>query len=422
MESIRRLAGRRPLDWNRGAGRPQAERPRAVDVIIPIYGAAIPLRACVQSVAAETDLVRHRVILVLDGPQNTEVESLVREFATAHPDAVRVLRNDARLGFVASVNRGMSESATDVILLNSDTIVTRRWIEKLIDAAYSSGDIGTVTPLSNHATLCSVPRAFEENLLPSGFDADSFAALVEKTSLRSYPRLPTGVGVCLYIRRALLDDIGPFDAGRFALGYGEENDFCLRALARGWLHVADDATFIYHAGHASFGHSRVRMQRRARTTLQRMHPRYEATTAELMRLDPLSPIRARITAALGAKQRSGQLRVVHLVHGWPPFQHAGTELYAYWLVRQQQRLHDVSVYARAADPARAHGEAVELFDDGVRVRLVTNNFTTRNPLRRNALRDGFFERDFHRFLEAERPDLLHIHHLGGHAFSLAKVA
>src|SRR5258708_6926652 len=119
---------------------------------------------------------------------------------------------------------------------------------------------------------------------------------------------------------------------------------------------------------------------------------------------------------------SRRRRIVHLVHGWPPSQQAGTELYASWLARQQQSEHDIAVYTRAADPARADGEAMELFDDGVRVRLVTNNFTARNPLRRNALRNRMLERDFERFLKEEQPELLHIHHLAGHAFSLAKVA
>ena len=422
IASIRRTLARRPLDWTRGAGRPTADRPESIDIIIPVYGALDALRACLDSIARETDLSRHRVILVADGPQESAVESLIAGFEAAHRASVRVLRNEQRRGFVVAVTRGMHESATDVVLLNSDTIVTPRWIEKLIDAAYSAADVGTVTPLSNHATLCSVPRAFEENLLPTGFDIASFAALVETASARSYPRLPTGVGVCLYIRRALLDDIGYFDADNFGLGYGEENDFCVRALARGWLHVADDATFIYHAGHRSFGPSRSRLLRRAQTTLRRRHPRYMATIAEFMRLDPLAGVRARIRSALGENDSTGRRRIVHLVHGWPPFQHAGTELYAYWLVRQQRKSHDVAVYVRAADPARADGEAMELFDEGVRVRLVTNNFTARNPFRRNAIRDRLIERDFERFLKEERPDLLHIHHLAGHAFSLAGVA
>ncbi len=388
-----------------------------MDVVVPVYGAAEELRACLASIERQTDLTRHRLILVIDGPQDAEVESIVA--SSPH----RVLRNQQRGGFVAAANLGMRESTADVVLLNSDTVVTPRWMEKLIDVAYSSGDIGTVTPLSNHATICSVPRGFEENLLPAGFDAASFAALVEKASDRSYPRIPTGVGVCLYIRRAVLDDVGFFDAAQFGLGYGEENDFCLRALARGWLHAADDATFIYHAGHRSFRSSRQRLQRQARATLGRLHPRYMATIAAFMRDDPLEAVRARIRSALGEHDAApSRRRVVHLVHGWPPFQHAGTELYAYWLVHQQQQAHHAAVYVRGADPERAHGEAVELIDDGVRVRIVTNNFTARNPFRRNAIRDRLIERDFARFLEAERPDLLHIHHLAGHAFSLAGVA
>ena len=415
IESIRRVFGRGPLDWTRGVGRPRAAPPETVDVIVPIYGAAEELRACLASIERETDLTRHRLILVVDGPQDAEVEAIVAN--SPH----RVLRNEQRGGFVAAVNRGMRESTCDVVLLNSDTIVTPRWLEKLIDAAYSSGDIGTVTPLSNHATLCSVPRGFEENLLPAGFDAASFAALVERVSNRRYPRIPTGVGVCLYIRRVVLDEVGLFDAAQFGLGYGEENDFCLRALARGWLHVADDATFISHAGHRSFRSSRLRLERQAQATLRRLHPRYMATIAAFMHDDPIEPVRARILSALGEKDTPGR-RVVHLVHGWPPFQHAGTELYAYWLVHQQKAAHHAAVYVRGADPARLHGEAAELIDDGVRVRIVTNNFTARNPFRRNVIRDRLLERDFARFLKAERPDLLHIHHLAGHAFSLAGVA
>jgi glycosyltransferase involved in cell wall biosynthesis/GT2 family glycosyltransferase len=417
IDSLRHALGRAPLDWTHGTGKPPAARPSTVDVIVPIYGAAEELRACLTSVVRETDLIRHRLVLVIDGPQNDDVEQIVTGVTAAH-----VLRNEQRGGFVVAVNRGMRESTSDVVLLNSDTIVTPRWLEKLIDAAYSSGDIGTVTPLSNHATLCSVPRGFEENLLPTGFEVESFAALVERVSGRSYPRIPTGVGVCLYIRRAVLDDIGFFDEKHFGLGYGEENDFCMRALARGWLHIADDATFIYHAGHRSFLASRRALQHRAQATLGRLHPRYKATIAELMQRDPLQPVRARIRSALGEKPAEKRRRVVHLVHGWPPFQHAGTELYAYWLVRQQQLSHHVAVYVRGADPARAHGEAIELFDDGVRIRIVTNNFTSRNPLRRNAIRDRLIERDFERFIKSARPDLLHIHHLAGHAFSLANVA
>jgi glycosyltransferase involved in cell wall biosynthesis len=238
--------------------------------------------------------------------------------------------------------------------------------------------------------------------------------------------LPTGVGVCLFIRRALLDDIGCFDAERFGLGYGEENDFCMRALTRGWLHIADDATFIAHAGHRSFGSSSSALQRTAARTLARRHPDYMPAIAAFMKMNPLAPVHERIDRALRARTpvtaRRGPRKILHLVHGWPPMQQAGTELYAYWLVQRQLQWREVSVFTRMADVERRQGEPVELADDGARVRLVTNNFVQRNPVARNALRDWTFERAFARFLAEEKPELIHIHHLAGHAFSLAGVA
>ena len=57
----------------------------------------------------------------------------------------------------------------------------------------------------------------------------------------------------MYIRRKALDEVGPFDAERFTFGYGEENDFCLRATALGWRHRLACDTFVYHKGSVSFG-------------------------------------------------------------------------------------------------------------------------------------------------------------------------
>jgi glycosyltransferase involved in cell wall biosynthesis len=78
----------------------------------------------------------------------------------------------------------------------------------------------------------------------------------------------------------------------------------------------------------------------------------------------------------------------------------------------------VAVYARLADPGRDLGEALEVEDGGARVRLVVNNFTQRDPLSRNALHDRRLAADFRKLLEELQPDLLHVHHLAGHATTL----
>ncbi|HEX5760373.1 MAG TPA: glycosyltransferase, partial [Thermoanaerobaculia bacterium] len=114
--------------------------------------------------------------------------------------------------------------------------------------------------------------------------------------------------------------------------------------------------------------------------------------------------------------------VVHLVHGWPPWSRAGTETYARGLVLRQAERREVAVYARHGGSGREHGEALELIDGGARVRLIANDFTQRDPLSRNALHDRRSARDFARFLDGERPELVHVHHLAGHAFSLVREA
>ena len=328
-------------------------------------------------------------------------------------------------GFVASVNRGLGVSNRDVVLLNSDTQVTSGWLEKLGAAAYADRRTATVTPFSNNATICSLPTFLAENTIPAGYDLESFAALVERQATREYPRIPTGVGACLYIRRSVLEEVGAF-SDAFGLGYGEEIDFCLRASARGYHHVLDDATFIFHEGSRSFGAGRQRRVRRAHRLIRARHPAYRRQVHEFIRHDPIARARARVLAALRSTRIPGtphaSHRVLHVVHGWPPWAHGGTELYAYWLAHQQARQRDVAVYSRFTDPDRVLGEALEHLDHGVRVRLIVNNFDQRNPLCRNGFHCPEIARDFERYLDDTRPAVLHVHHLAGHCASLLSVA
>src|SRR5436305_3613475 len=291
------------LDWNAPGDAEPDRPPGPVEGVVPVYGAAAELAACLASLLRHTDLDRHRLILVVDGPQESAVEEALAAVAGRPESQVMILRNPERRGFVGSVNRGMGISDRDVILLNSDTEVTAGWLGKLQETAYSDPAIATVTPFSNNATIASLPRFAEVNALPSGWSADRFAALVERVSARERPRLPTGVGVCLYIKRKALDRLGLFDEARFGLGYGEESEFCFRALKAGFLNVLDDATFIYHAGQRSFGASRSDRVRTAHRALTRPHPEYLPTLARFLPEDPPRPPRQRVPPELRGPRR-----------------------------------------------------------------------------------------------------------------------
>lgn len=221
-----------------------------IDIIIPIYNAYDELSKCLESVYQHTDLTKNRLILINDNSSDKRM----KPYLDSHiEENVIVIHNHKNQGFSNNINLGIEQSdKRDVILLNSDTIVTSNWVEKMVRCAYSDNSIGTVTPLSNNATLCSVPNFCKENTLPEGMDIDQVAIIVERCSLKKYPRITVAHGFCMLIKRELIDLIGTFDAKTFGKGYGEENDFCNRAEQMGYIHVMCDDTYIYHSGTKSF--------------------------------------------------------------------------------------------------------------------------------------------------------------------------
>lgn len=406
-----------------GAAQEETVGEEAVDVVVPVHGAHELAERCLASLFRHSDFRRHRLVVVVDGDPAFRAAEALASAGRRETDDVVLLESLERRGYVVSANRGLEHSFRDVVLLNSDTVVTRSWLEKLRAAAYSAPEIATVTPFSNNATICSLPRPLRSNELPAGYDVDRFGELVERAAERRRPRIPSGVGMCLYVKRAAIRAVGTFDAEAFGEGYGEEMDFCLRALAAGWVHVLDDATFVFHEGQGSFGASRPARMRTAERTLRRRHPEYVATIAAFLDADPLRPARERVLAALRRPRQARRApRVLHVVHGWPPRHVGGSELYAYWLASWQKERGPVAAFARVADPERRLGEATEIEDSGLRVRLTVNNFTQRDPLSRNALADRRLERDFLRFARDFRPELIHVHHLSGHGLGLMRRA
>lgn len=273
-----------------------------IDVIVPVYRGLADTQLCLRSVLASRNTSAFRLIVINDASPEPEVTAWLRELQQ-HDERVVLVENQLNLGFVATVNRGMAmNEAHDVILLNSDTEVANDWLDRLKRAAYSDIQVGTVTPFSNNATICSYPRMCESNTLPEGHDTASLDALFARTLAGQTVDVPTGNGFCMYVRRDCLAQVGLFDVEQFGKGYGEENDFCLRAQEAGWrnLHALD--TFVLHSGGVSFGASKSDREIAAMETLRRLHPHYEPEVHGFIARDPARPARqavdlARVAAA-----------------------------------------------------------------------------------------------------------------------------
>ncbi len=280
---------------------PQQEGSRRrlpVDVVIPVHGGLRHTMDCMDSVL--TGLRRGSRIIVIDDA--SEEPDLVRALvALQQRGRIILIRHRRNRGFAASANQGIrAADRRDVVLLNSDTLVAPGWLEALRTVAYSAPDIGTVTPLSNDATIVTY-----QHDRPNRTDTIRLDALARRANGLRAVDIPVGVGFCLYLRRACMDAVGPFRADIFAQGYGEENDFCLRARQLGWRNVAAPGVFVAHVGGQSFGAAAVHLRTRNASLLERLHPGYQKLIEAHVRRDPLSTARRRLDLA---RWRDGRRR------------------------------------------------------------------------------------------------------------------
>lgn len=243
-----------------------------VSIIVPVYNAFIETRKCLESILrAETP--NTSVFVINDASSEAGFERLANEYES---DKFIFLENTQNLGFSGTINKGINYARnlrpdSDILILNSDTIVSRWWLKELKLVAMSSDEVGTVTAVSNAAGPFSV-HTFSSP--PSLSEINVVADLLRENAPLVSPPLPTGHGFCMYIKGELIDDIGVFDSHSFPKGYGEENDFCMRAVKKGWKNTFAARSFVYHKQNASFKEQKTKLISAGRAKVDSLHPEY----------------------------------------------------------------------------------------------------------------------------------------------------
>lgn len=378
-----------------------------VSVVIPIHGALEALRACIDSLVRNTTS-EASLVLIDDGSADERLDSYLTDLEERLPNT-RVIRHAENRGFAATANEGFDLTSHDVVLLNSDTEVPPRWLESLRRVAYSDPTIGTVTPLSNNAGAFSAPEPGAGNDLPAGIDAIGRA--VAQESGRVVPETPTAHGFCMYVKRCVLDAVGGFDAESFPRGYGEENDFCMRASDAGWRHVIDDSTFVLHVGSASFQEDRGELRAAARSVLDELHPDYSQQARDFRHSSGLASAREAVGRAV-ARCAAGDLprpRVLYVLHdGGGGTAHAASDL--------------VKAISGAFEPLvlRSTAHKLELIDGRTGRELAS--YPLDPPLQPHDFSRPDYRDIAARILVEQQIEIVHIRHLLKHTFDLPSVA
>lgn len=285
-----------------------------VDVVVPVYRNLQTTRTCVESVLAAPVSTPFELVVVDDASPEEALADWLNQQARA--GRFTLLRNDSNRGFVASVNRGMAlHPDRDVVLLNSDTEVSNDWLDRIVRCAISTPEIATVTPFSNNGTICSYPFDGWPGATPGTLRLEGLDAIFADKLAGRMVDIPTAVGFCMFIRRDCLNVLGTFNEQVFGRGYGEENDFSLRAANAGWRNVLCADTFVYHQGGVSFGSERADLLRHAAQALLALHPDYDERVVSFLANDPVNEFREVIDLArarLGGDEGAAVVAERHL--------------------------------------------------------------------------------------------------------------
>ena len=261
-----------------------------VDLIIPVYKGLAETKACLDSVMASrsANSTQMHIVVVNDVSPDEALCFFLRSEASA--GHITLLERPFNVGFVGTINTGLAATSHDVVLLNADTLVANNWLDRLQETAHSDQTIGTVTPLSNNAELLSFPVPMQAGLMPTLKDTQQLDALFAKEGADSIITLPTGVGFCWYIKRALLNTHPELNEQLIDRGYGEETEFCLQTSVKGWRHVAATNVFVAHQGGVSFGSTKNALARANNAQVMARFPEHREDYDIFLSKKPFYPI------------------------------------------------------------------------------------------------------------------------------------
>lgn len=254
-----------------------------VTIIVPVYGDWDSLEQNIRSLLETVpETSGHKVLFANDcGPEADYIEKNLLKLINGHKH-FSYHRNDHNLGFVKNCNNAvlnLSDQDTDVLLLNSDTKVTKGFLKSMQKVLYAKKDIGAVCPRSNAATIFSVPMNTKSH---TNYTMEQSYRLYKKIKWRlpKYYISPIAHGFCMMIKRSVIKQYGLFDE-IYGKGYGEENDFCMRIRREGWKCAVANRAFVFHYKARSFSDERrAKLVENNEKVLMQRYPEYRTLVRE----------------------------------------------------------------------------------------------------------------------------------------------
>jgi GT2 family glycosyltransferase/glycosyltransferase involved in cell wall biosynthesis len=230
---------------------------KKVNIIVPVYADWASLRQNIKSLKKYyKNKYWVEAYYVNDcGPEADDLEKKIKA-SIRKAKNFYYRRNEKNLGFVKNCNNAafnIVDKDSEILLLNSDTKVTKGFLEEMLRVLESESDVCAVNPRTNNAGLfggisMSVPldnRFYNKPKL-----SYKCYRKLRKVVSPTYTTLAVS-GFCTLIKREFINRYGLFDE-IYENGYFDDNDFSMRAHEAGFKCKIANRAYVFHDGAKSF--------------------------------------------------------------------------------------------------------------------------------------------------------------------------
>jgi len=207
----------------------------ATSVILVVFNQLALTRACLESLRATTSPYE---LCVVDNASTDRTRSFFEEFARS--TRLTYHRNSENLGLIRALNQGarLAGNETLCFLHNDVEMQEPGWLGRLTDALESPGGIG-LAGLYGARKLRADGRYAGRTLVHCLSGSATLEAEMAEVAAVD--------GVCLCLKRSVLERVGGFDEGYgFIHGYDRDLSFAVREA--GWRCAVVNAPFIHRGG------------------------------------------------------------------------------------------------------------------------------------------------------------------------------
>ena len=213
-------------------------------VVIPAWKGLDQLK---KNLPAVLKMGADEIIVVDDASSENDGEYVKQNFPQ-----IKVITNQQNLGFGQTVNKGVSATGADVVILLNQDVHPQPNIVKYVTKHFEKKDVFAVS-------LAETGYGPSIGIFKNGYISHQpILPRPKETSTSFWASGGSGA-----FRKSMWDKLGGFDL-IYDPGYWEDVDICFRAQKQGWMVLWEPNALVNHEHETSFGSSKFGVIRKQR--------------------------------------------------------------------------------------------------------------------------------------------------------------